>query len=71
MKRYDILQEIFHRAGTDRFMTLYELETETGLSGSALRPMLEDLKEESLVLEHPEGFQLSESGLHFCQRRWA
>ncbi|HNX24446.1 MAG TPA: hypothetical protein PKG60_10390 [Spirochaetota bacterium] len=71
MKRYDILHEIFHRAGTEKFMTLYDLETETGLSGSQLRPMIEDLKEESLVVEHQEGFQISESGLHFCKSRWA
>jgi len=51
-------------------MTLYDLETETGLSGSKLRPMLEDLKEESLLIEHPEGFQVSESGSYFCKRRW-
>jgi len=71
MKKYDILHEIFHRAGTEKFMTLYELETETGLTGAALRPMLEDLKEESLILEHPEGFQISESGSYFCKSRWA
>ncbi len=70
MKRYDILQEIFNKAGTDKFITLYELETETGLSGSDLRPLLEDLKEESLVIEHSEGFQISENGLHFCKSRW-
>ncbi len=52
-------------------MTLYELETETGLSGAALRPMLEDLKEESFLLEYPEGLQISESGLYFCKSRWA
>lgn len=71
MNRYYILQEIFNRAGTGRFMTLYELETETGLSGAGLRPMLEDLKEESLIVEHPEGFQISDSGFHFCKSRWA
>ena len=70
MNRYDILHEIFHRAGSEKFMTLYELETETGLSGAKLRPMLEDLKEESLLVEHPEGFQVSENGMHFCKRRW-
>ena len=70
MKRYDILHEIFHRAGSEKFMTLDELETETGMSGSQLRPMLEDLKEESLIVEHTEGFQVSETGSHFCKRRW-
>lgn len=70
MKRYDILHEIYHRAGREKFTTLYALETETGLSGSQLRPMLEDLKEESLIVEHPEGFQISENGTHFCKTRW-
>jgi predicted TPR repeat methyltransferase len=70
MNRYDILHEIFHRAGAEKFITLYELETETGLSGAKLRPMLEDLKEESLMVEHQEGFQISENGMHFCKRRW-
>jgi len=70
MKRYDILHEIFHKAGTDRFMTLYELETETGFSGAGLRPMLEDLKEEALIIELSEGFQVSGNGSHFCKRRW-
>ncbi len=71
MKRYDILHEIFHRAGTKEFITLYELETETGLSGAQLRPMIEDLKEENLIVEHTEGLQVSENGSHFCKRRWA
>lgn len=70
MKKYDILHEIFHRAGKEKFITLYQLETETGFSGSRLRPMIEDLKEESLIVEHPEGFQLTENGIHFCKRRW-
>lgn len=71
MNRYDILQEIFNRAGTEKFMTMYELETETGLTGAKLRPLLEDLKEESLIVEHPEGFQISDGGVHFCKSRWA
>jgi predicted TPR repeat methyltransferase len=71
MNKYDILHEIFHRAGIERFMTIYELETETGLSGAALRPMLEDLKEENLLHEHPEGLQISENGLYYCKSRWA
>lgn len=70
MNKYDILYEIFHRAGTDRFITMDELETETGLPGVKLRPVLEDLKEESLIVEHTEGYQVSESGLHFCKIRW-
>jgi len=71
MNKYDILHEIFHRAGTGKFINLYELETEAGLTGSQLRPMLEDLKEENLIVEHEEGFQVSANGSHFCKRRWA
>ncbi len=71
MDKTEVIHEIYHKAGTEEFITLYELETLTGLSGSQLRPMLEDLKEEILILEHPEGFQISEKGNHYCQTRWA
>lgn len=70
MNRIDILYEIYHRAGCRGFITLYQLETETGLSGSALRSLLEDLKSELLIYEHPEGFQVSSEGMHYCKTRW-
>ena len=70
IKKVDILHEIYHRAGTQRFITLYALEIETGLSGGELRPILEDLKEELLIVEHPEGFQVSDKGSHYCKSRW-
>lgn len=70
MNRTDILYEIFHRAGTDRFITMYELEVETGMPGSKLRPIIEDLKMERLIVEHPEGFQLSGNGLNQCRTLW-
>ncbi len=71
LNKIDILSEIYNRAGSTEFMTMDELETETGLSGSELRPMLEDLKEELHIVEHPEGFQISKNGMHFCKTRWA
>jgi len=71
LNRIDILSEIYSKAGNTEFITMYDLETETGLSGSELRPMLEDLKEELLIVEHPEGFQISDNGMHFCKTRWA
>ena len=70
MNRTEILYEIFHNAGTDRFITMYELEIATGLSGAKLRPIIEDLKEERLIVEHPEGFQLSGNGLNRCRTLW-
>lgn len=70
MNKIEILQEIFHHAGDKKFITFYEIEILTGFSGADLRPVLEDLKEERLILEHPEGFQVSESGRDFCRTRW-
>lgn len=70
MNRTDILYEIYHRAGNRGFITLYQLETETGLSGKALRAMLEDLKSELLIYEHPEGYQVSSEGMHLCKTKW-
>lgn len=70
MNRTDILYEIFHRAGTDRFITMYELEVNTGMPGSKLRPIIEDLKEERLIVEHPEGFQLSTRGFDHSRTLW-
>ena len=70
MKKYDLLHEIFHHAGIEKFITLYDLEVKTGFSGSQLRSLLEDLKDEILIVEHSEGFQISESGFHFCKKRW-
>lgn len=70
MSKLEILQEIFHQAGSKKFITLYEIEVLTGYSGIHLRTVLEDLKEERLILEHPEGFQVSEKGIHFCKSKW-
>lgn len=66
-----ILQDIFHRTANGSFITMGELETKEGMPASGLRPLLEDLKELGLVVEHPEGFQLSPPGLRFCRGRWA
>lgn len=71
LTKIDILSEIYSRAGNNGFITMDELETETGLTGVQLRSLLEDLKEELLIVEHPEGFQISDSGMHFCKTRWA
>ena len=71
LTKIDILSEIYSRAGNKSFITIDELETETGLSGKEIRGMAEDLKEELLIVEHPEGFQISDNGMHFCKTRWA
>ena len=64
-----ILQDLFHKTSVNS-VPLGELETEFGLSGSELRPILEDLKDEGLIVEHDEGFQISTHGKNFCCRRW-
>lgn len=71
LTKLDILSEIYSRAGNKNFITMNELETETGLSGKEIRGIVEDLKEELLIVEHPEGFQISDNGMHFCKTRWA
>ncbi|HOO71454.1 MAG TPA: hypothetical protein PK926_06805 [Spirochaetota bacterium] len=67
----NLLGDIYNRTRDGSFMTLDELETDQGKSGSQLRPMLEDLKEEGLIVEHEEGFQVSRPGVDFCRSRWA
>ncbi len=70
LTKLDILSEIYCRAGNKSFITMDELEIETGLSGQEIRSIVEDLKEELLIVEHPEGFQISHNGMHFCKTRW-
>lgn len=70
MTKSEILQEIFHQAGNKKFITMYEMEILTGYSGAQLRPVLEDLKEETMIVEHREGFQISKKGVHFCKTKW-
>jgi DNA-binding GntR family transcriptional regulator len=65
-----ILNQIYYKTAAGDFITMDELETEFGMSGSLLRPCLEDLKNEILVVEHEEGFQVSRQGIHYCQRIW-
>ncbi len=70
MINLDILEEVYNSAGTESFVTLYELEIKTGRSGFELRNILEDLKEAQMITEHPEGYQISSSGIHFCRTKW-
>ena len=65
-----VLSEIYFKTATGDFITMGDLETLSGSSGSELRPVLEDLKEERLIVEHQEGFQVSRHGLIFCKTRW-
>jgi hypothetical protein len=46
------------------------LETEFALTGTQLRAILEDLKDEILVVEHDEGFQVSQPGMNYCRTQW-
>ena len=65
-----LLHDIYHDTAGGSFVTLDELETSQGKSGSELRPHLEDLKEAGLINEHEEGFRVSRPGMHFCKTRW-
>jgi len=70
MVNLDILEEIYHNAGTENFMTLYELEVNTGMTGSQLQNIIEDLKDGLYITEQPEGYQISTKGIHFCKTKW-
>ena len=65
-----ILSEIYFKTATGDFITMGELETLSGSTGEKLRPLLEDLKEERLIVEHQEGFQVSRHGLIICRTKW-
>jgi predicted transcriptional regulator len=65
-----ILHDIFIRTRNGGFITMREIEVNTALSGSRLRPILEDLKEEGLVIEYTEGLFIAPGGMHFCRSRW-
>lgn len=68
---HDVLRELFHETGNGDFLTFYQLEIITGMDGVQLRGLLEDLKAGILVMEHPEGFQVSPEGISYCRSRWA
>ncbi len=65
-----ILNEIYHETGNGEFITMGELETVSGLTGAELRPILEDLKDRRMIVEHHEGFQVSTHGLITCKTKW-
>jgi len=66
----NILNEVYHRTAPGGFVTLDELITVYGRSGTDLRPFLEDLKEDGLIVEHPEGFQVSDHGRNTARSQW-
>lgn len=66
----NMLQDIYQKTSQHTFITLNELEVEFGISGSELRPLLEDLKEGGLIVEHKEGFQVSPGGINYCKTKW-
>lgn len=68
---YDVLNKVYSVTEYGGFVDMDTLETEFGLSGSKLRPLLEDLKAKLFVVEHEEGFQITKQGLHHCKSIWA
>lgn len=65
-----LLQYLYHKTQKGGFVSLYNMEVEFNLSGSKLQSYLEDLKESELVVESPEGFQISGKGILFGKTRW-
>ncbi|TGK00892.1 hypothetical protein EHO59_13300 [Leptospira semungkisensis] len=65
-----ILQDIYQASHTGGFLTMRDLELNTSLTEWKLRPHLEDLKEASLIVEHPEGFQVAPRGTHYYKSKW-
>jgi hypothetical protein len=66
----DILQFLYNRTGSGRFITLYELEIEFGMTGKDLTALLEDLKELEYVVEVDEGYGITDCGVNFGRSRW-
>lgn len=69
----DILFFIYNRTQQGfphKFVTLGEIETEFGASGSTLRASLEDLKDDILISEHNPGFQITIDGINYGRSRW-
>lgn len=69
--RMNLLHYLYSKTARGGFVALYALEIEFALSGAELGALLEDLKEEELVVEAPEGFQVSPGGVNFARTRWA
>lgn len=65
-----IFQDIYQASQRSEFVTMRDLEMNTSLSEWKLRPFLEDLKEASLIVEHPEGFQVAPKGRIYYRSRW-
>jgi len=67
----DILHYLYYNSSDYDFVSLYQLEVLIGISGGDLRSFLEDLKDQCLVVETDDGFNISRQGRHFGQSRWA
>ncbi|MGL4369622.1 MAG: hypothetical protein ACRCUT_08120 [Spirochaetota bacterium] len=72
-KHDSILQRIFDETALHKnsYAVLRDLEIEFGISGQALRGILEDLKDEGLIHEDIDGVWISPAGVHECRGRWA
>lgn len=66
----DILYEIYHSTSEGGYVSIDELETVTGLSGSVIRAEAETMKEKGFLFEREEGLQVSETGRAFSKSRW-
>ncbi|MBN1499558.1 MAG: helix-turn-helix domain-containing protein [Spirochaetes bacterium] len=66
----EVLQYLFDHTDSKKFVQTGELETQFGISPSALRNCIEDLKEKIYVFESEYGIQISESGINYAKSRW-
>ena len=66
----DILREVFYSNERDQMLPISELEVKMGMSHAELRPLLEDLKRERLLIENRAQLELSYSGLDYAKSRW-
>lgn len=66
----NVLHYIFSKTKSGEFLSMYELELEFGVSGSDLRPLVEDLKEGELIIETDERYQISDKGRNFGMSKW-
>ncbi len=66
-----VFKELFSNSDTsNRFITLYELETITGFDGYKLRGCVEDLKDIGFAVEEERGVQITGSGRDEAGTRW-
>lgn len=65
-----LLQDIYQKTSRTKYINMDALMLEFGTTEHRLRPILEDLKDNCLIIEHDEGFQISPQGINYSKTRW-